>query len=118
MMKTGRDKKVAEEIRREVSQILYFELSDPRLAGVTITGVKMTADLRMARVFFALPDMETRREEAQKALDHSCNYVRRLLADRILIKFLPQIQFIYDESFEIEKKLKELFPETHASEGE
>lgn len=108
-MKTGRDKKIAEEIRREVSQIFTFELNDPRAYGATVTRVQMTPDLKLARVYFALPGAAERGSEAQKALNKSAGFVRRLLAERIRIKFLPQLEFFYDESLEIEGRLEKLF---------
>lgn len=108
-MKTGRDKKVAEEIRREVSQIIHFELADPRIAGATVTGVRMTPDLSLARIYFALPGRENQKDEVRAALKKSVPFVRQLVAKRIRIKFMPQIDFFYDDSFEIEKKLKEIF---------
>lgn len=108
-MKSGRDKKIAEEIRREVSQILLFEIRDPRVMGVSVTGVKITPDLSLARVYFALPGAEERREAASLGLKKSAGYVRHLLAERIRIKFIPQIEFFYDESLELEKKINNLF---------
>jgi len=108
-MKTGRDKKVAEEIRREASQIIHFELNDPHISGVTVTGVRMTPDLKLARIYFAMPGCEDRKEAAGQALKKSVGFVRRLISGRIHIKYMPQIEFFYDESLEIETRLKEIF---------
>lgn len=108
-MKTGRDKKVAEEIRREVSQILHFELGNPRVQGATVTSVRMTPDLKLARVYFAMPGCEERSEEAQSSLQKSASYIRKLIADRIVIKYMPKIEFFYDDSLELESKIDELF---------
>jgi ribosome-binding factor A len=119
-MKTGRDKKIAEEIRRGVSQIFAFELADPRVHGATVTGVRMTPDLKLARIYFALPGAEPKGiVAAQQALKKSSTYIRRLLGERILIKFLPQIEFFYDESLEIEDRMEKLFAQIrHDSSGE
>ncbi len=114
-MKTGRDKKIAEEIRREVSEILHFELQDRRLAGITVTGVKMTPGLQLARIYFAMPGCAERKAEAEKGLKKSTPFVRRRLAERINIKFMPQVEFFYDESLEIEAKLRDLFGRLPAS---
>lgn len=108
-MKTGRDKKIAEEIRREVSQIIHFELKDPRVMGTTVTGVKMTPDLRLARVYFAMPGAQDRKSAAQEGLNKSAGFVRHLLAGRLNFKFMPQIEFFYDESLEIQEKIESLF---------
>jgi ribosome-binding factor A len=113
-MKTGRDKKIAEEIRREVSQIFAFELADPRLHRATVTGVQMTPDLKLARIYFAMPGAEAKAVEAAlRAVKKSAGFVRRLLGERIVIKFLPQIEFFYDESLEIEDRMEKLFAQIH-----
>lgn len=113
-MKTGRDKKIAEEIRREVSQMFALELGDPRMHGATVTGVQMTPDLKLARIYFALPGAEAKAiEEAERALKKSASYIRRKLGSRILIKFLPQIEFFYDESLEVEDRMEKLFAQIH-----
>ncbi len=108
-MKVGRDKRIAEEIRREVSQIMHFEISDPRLMGVTVTGVMLTPDLSLARIYYALPGTEGRKELVQKSLKKSEGFVRRALAERVEMKFVPRIEFFYDESLEIESKINDLF---------
>ena len=108
-MKTGRDKKLAEEIRREASQILHFEINDPRVMGATVTGVKLTPDLSLARIYFAMPGTEARKESALLGLKKSAGFVRHLLATRLHVKYIPQIEFFYDESFELEEKIDSLF---------
>lgn len=108
-MKTGRDKRIAEEIRREVSQILHFELSDPRVSGAAVTGVKVSPDLRLARVYYAMPGVEDRKEAAAKGLEKSAPFVRHLLTERLDMKFSPQIEFFYDESFEIQNSIEGIF---------
>lgn len=108
-MKTGRDKKVAEEIRREISQIFSFELGDPRLNGVMVTGVRMTPDLKLARVYFALPSRPEGAQAAGVALKKCAGFIRHKIAERILIKYMPQLEFFYDESLELETRLDEIF---------
>jgi ribosome-binding factor A len=121
-MKTGRDKKIAEEIRREVSQIFALELGDPRVHGATVTGVVMTPDLKLARIYFAIPGVgatlpsdEAKEviEAAERALKKSAGYIRRQLSSRILIKFIPQIEFFYDESLDLEGRMEQLFAQIH-----
>ncbi len=108
-MKSGRDKRIAEEIRREVSQILHYELSDPRISGATVTGVKVSPDLRLARVYYALPGAEEKKAAAAAGLKKSEGFVRHLLTERIDMKFSPRVEFFYDESFEIDEKIQKIF---------
>ncbi|HCU25512.1 MAG TPA: 30S ribosome-binding factor RbfA [Deltaproteobacteria bacterium] len=114
-MKTGRDKRIAEEVRREVSQIFHYELSDPRILGATVTGVKVSPDLRFARVYYALPGAEERKAAAAAGLKKSTGFVRHLLTERLNMKFSPQLEFFYDESFEIQDKIEQLFGEIEGS---
>lgn len=108
-MKTLRDKKVAEEIRREISHILHYDLGDPRIQGATVTGVRVTPDLKLARIYFAMPGCEDRATEVQAVFKKSAGYIRRLLAQRIRIKYMPALEFFYDESLELETRIRDLF---------
>jgi len=110
-MKTARPERIAEEIRREVSQIIHFELRDPRVFGVTVTGVKMTPDLRVARVYFTIPGEPERGEQAKTGLKSAAALVKRLVAGRIKLKFMPNFDFFYDESLELQEKIDSLFEE-------
>ncbi|MFO1520109.1 MAG: 30S ribosome-binding factor RbfA [bacterium] len=110
-MKTARQEKIAEEIRREVSTILLFELQDPRVSGVTVTGVKMTPDLQLARVYFTIPGEPQRKEEALKGLKSCSGLIRKLVSQRITLKFMPTFDFFYDESLELQERIDTLFDE-------
>ena len=113
-MKGNRQEKIAEEIRREVSGIIHFELSDPRVGGVTVTGVKMSPDLSLARVYFTVPGDPDRGKEALKGLKSSAGLIRKLIAQRIRIKFMPTFDFFYDESLELQDRIDSLFEEIEA----
>jgi len=110
-LKVARTNRVAEEIRREVSQLICFELTDPRVAGVSVTGVKMTPDLRVARVYFNIPGDPERGEVAQKALQGASGIFRKALSQKLNMKFVPTFDFFYDESLELQDKIDALFKE-------
>ena len=110
-MKGNRQEKIAEEIRREVSSIIHFELSDPRIRGVTVTGVKMSPDLSLARVYFTVPGEPERGKDAMKGLKSSAGLIRKLVAGKIRIKFMPTFDFFYDESLELQERIDTLFQE-------
>jgi ribosome-binding factor A len=113
-MKTARQEKIAEEIRREVSTIIHFELQDPRIQGITVTGVKMTPDLRVARVYFTIPGEPERGWAALKGLKSSSGLIKRLISQRVLLKFMPNFEFFYDESLELQERIDTLFLEIEA----
>lgn len=107
-----RHDKVTRAIKKEISNIIHDELKDPRLGFVTITRVEMTADLRYAKVFFSVLGKEEERKKTKAALDSALGYIRRLIAQRIRLRFAPEIMFREDRSIEysiqIEKLLNEL----------
>jgi ribosome-binding factor A len=77
--------------------------------GVTVTGVRLSPDLSLARIYYALPGMEDRKELVKKSLKKSEGFVRHALAESIEMKFIPRIEFFYDESLEIESTINDLF---------
>jgi ribosome-binding factor A len=107
-----RHDKITQAIKREISNIIHDELKDPRLGFVTITRVEMTADLRYAKVFFSVLGKEEEYKKTKEALDSALGYIRRLIAQRIKMRFAPEIMFREDRSIEysiqIEKLLNEL----------
>lgn len=100
--------KVAEAIRKEASIIIHDELKDPRLGFVTITGVELTPDLRFAKVFFSVLGKEEDYKKTKKALDSALGFIRRLIAQRINLRFAPEIVFREDRSSEYSVKIQEV----------
>ena len=92
--------KVAEEIKRETSVILQEELRDPRLGFTTITHVQLTPDLRFARIYFSVYGNDEQWQETQAGLDHAVGFIRRLLGERLNLRFVPEIVFKSDHSCE------------------
>jgi len=110
-LKVQRTDRIAEEVRREVSQLIHFELSDPRIYGISVTGVKMTPDLRVARIYFTIPGEPDRAESVKKALQGAQGIFRKALSKKLNMKFVPNFEFFYDESMELQDKIDSLFKE-------
>lgn len=91
-----RPEKLAELIREEVIQIVGYELDDPRVDLVTVTDVRVTDNLRDARIFVTAEGTEAERLTALKALQHAAPYVRRQLGMILNLKFTPDLHFIRD----------------------
>ncbi|MFH0912695.1 MAG: 30S ribosome-binding factor RbfA [Candidatus Omnitrophota bacterium] len=108
-----RYERVAEAIRREVGVILQEELNDPRLGFVTITQVEMTPDLKYAKVFFSVLGSDEQRAKTKSALDSSLGFIRRLIAQRIRLRFTPEISFYEDRSAEYSVRIEEALGEIH-----
>jgi len=96
--------RVGGQIQKSLSAILWKEIKDPRLAHVTITGVKVTRDLRLARVYFMIESPQSgdkqHREEAIQGFASALGYIKRTLAQMLGLRYMPDLTFFYDESFD------------------
>jgi ribosome-binding factor A len=108
----GRQKRVAEAIKKEVSCILHDEMKDPRLGFVTITQVQVSPDLGFAKVFFSVLGKEEDRKKTKEALDSARGFIRKLVSERINLRLSPELSFKEDISTEysvhIQKVLEEI----------
>ena len=101
MADSVRIRRVAEQIRGELSQILRDEARDPRIGMVTITRVKLATDLGAATVFYSPlgeDPSEARAEELKFAMNAVAGFCRRLLARRMKLRHTPHLRFILDDS--------------------
>lgn len=103
-----RSRRIAEQIQRELSEIIRVELKDPRVGMITITDVEMTPDNAHAKVFFTVLGQQPRIDEAAAGLQHAAGYLRSQLARRIKIRVVPQLHFEYDASVERGIRLSQL----------
>ena len=81
-----------------IAEILREELRDPRVAGVTVTGAKVSKDLRNARIFFNLLGGQPDRKAALAGLQSATGFIRSKVAKQLKLKFVPAIEFSYDET--------------------
>jgi ribosome-binding factor A len=107
----ARYEKVAEALRKEISSIIHDELNDPRLGFVTITNVDLTGDLRYAKVFFSVLGKDQEYKRTKEALDSALGFIRRLIAQRIRLRFTPEIAFKEDRSSEYSIKIQQVLEE-------
>jgi ribosome-binding factor A len=117
-----RQQKVAELIQAEISAILLRKLKDPRLGFLTITGVKMSPDLRYARVYFSTIGDKERVETALAGLRSATGLIRGEIGRSLDLKYCPDLAFHFDESLafgaHIESRLRELDIHPAEEEGE
>ncbi len=107
-MKFKRADRVGELIMAEMSDILLKAVKDPRLRMVTITAVKVTDDLRNARIYFVEMGRDELTDEIQAALGKASGFVRRELGHRLQLRFVPQIAFVHDTSFGYGNRIERL----------
>jgi ribosome-binding factor A len=92
-MDEHRSRRVSTAIREELSEIIGFELSDPRLISVDVTDVTVSPDSRHALVKVSLGGGEHEQTEAMAALEHARNYLRHELASRLNLRKIPELHF-------------------------
>lgn len=115
-MSSQRAQRVAETIHKEISSLLIKGLKDPRIGFVTITSVDVTSDLRQARVYYTLMASEASRAETQAGLNSCSSYIRQHLGRQLRLRFVPEIQFEYDASFDYAQKIEKLLNEIKTDE--
>ena len=107
-MSSYRPERVGEELHKEISRLLMHGIKDPRVASVMITGVNVTRDLSLAKVFFNVTDEAGERKDAERGLKSAAPFIRRELGKVMRLRFVPQIRFEYDSSIAYGQKIEGL----------
>ena len=111
-----RTRRIAEQIQRELADVIRLELKDPRVAAlVTITDVEVSPDQSHAKVFFTLLGDSKKIVETAEGLKRAAGFLRTQLAQRVKLRTVPQLEFKYDSSVERGVKLSRLIDEAVAS---
>ena len=111
-----RANRVADLIKTEISDLLLKQVRDPRIGVLTITGVKVTDDLRTARIFFVELGKDECTEQVKAGLGKAAGFLRRELGRRIQLRSVPALLFAYDPSFAYGNKIEQLISEIHRKE--
>lgn len=96
----SRPERIAEQIKREISQILREKVSDPRIGFVSITTVELTPDLKNAKVFVSILGDEKEKKESLDGLKSATHFIRGELGKIMELRYMPELYFVYDNSIE------------------
>ena len=104
-------------LRDEISRAVHRVVQDPRIRGVTFTGVKLSSDLRSARVYYSVIGARERQEQVREGLLSARGVIKREVGRHLQLRYVPDMEFFFDESLgqaeHIENLLKEMQdPET------
>jgi ribosome-binding factor A len=111
----GRGLRVADQIQRDLAEIVAYELKDPRVGMITITEVQVTPDYAHAKVFFTmLNDDKVAIQQTVEGLDKASGYIRGQLGRRLTIHTLPQLHFVHDSSTARGMQLSALIDQANA----
>ncbi len=108
--------RVADLIKQEMSDILRREVHDPRIANITVTDVKLTDDLRSARIYFVELGKDRVSEGVEKGLARAKGFLKRELGKRMQLRYIPELNFFYDPSFEYGSRIEKLLKEARKDE--
>jgi ribosome-binding factor A len=112
ILMTRRSEMVAKEIKALVSEIVFHEIKDPRIGFVTFTRVELSADLRQAKIYYSSLGEPEAQDECLEGLRSASGFIRRMVAQRLNLRFAPEIIFKYDEgisgSISFSQKLEEI----------
>lgn len=111
MATTRRRQRVNQLLLEEIGRLLEFEIEDPRLNGLTASGVEITPDLRHARIFIVGFRDAAREKEVRAGLEHATPFLRRELARRVQLRLVPELEFVFDHSFDRGSRIEELLRE-------
>ncbi len=106
-----RSNRVAEQIKKEMTDILQRELKDPRIGFVTVTGVEVTGDLQQATIFITVLGNDDQKESTLKGLSKATGFIRSEIGKRIRLRKTPDLFFKFDESIEYGNKIESLLGE-------
>jgi ribosome-binding factor A len=108
-MQGRRIDRIEEQLRIELSEIIEREIQDPRIGLTTVTAVKVSPDLRHARVFVTVLGEAEQRKKAREGLRSAASYIRRALSKRLHhMRRIPELSFDYDEAVEKGMRIEEL----------
>ncbi len=94
-----RKDRVAELIRQVISDLILYKIKDPRVQGITITEVRMAGDLKSAAIYFCSLD-DGKSDMHKEGLEAASGYIRRGLGSELDLRYIPQLSFHYDTSFD------------------
>ncbi len=114
---THRIERIAEQLREEVSQILATEIADPGVGLVTVSRVKVSPDLSLARVYWTLFGDAAEKKRTTKALQRAAPFVRHVLATRLTLRRVPEVAFHYDEGLAAHQRVEEILHEIHEADA-
>ena len=103
-----RSDRVSQQLHREIARLFLSEINDPRLEEIQIVDVESTPDLRVARVYYTMMHGEEPGEQVQPALEGVTGFVKNQLASVLELRYIPEVEFVFDESVLKARRIDEL----------
>jgi ribosome-binding factor A len=105
---TNRPQRIAELLKRELAMLIPQTVRDPHVGLVTLTYADVAPDMSHAKIYFTLIGDAAKVKETERALNHAAGFLRHELRGRVILRSIPQLRFVYDESIERGSRLTSL----------
>jgi ribosome-binding factor A len=116
-MASNRPERVGEAIRDELSTLLARDVHDPGVGFITLTQVKVSPDLQLARVYYTSMGDEKALRDTAKALGRATPFLRRQIAQRLSLRRVPELQFFYDKSVAQHDRIEQILQDLKAEQA-
>ena len=105
--------RVAEQMKKELGDIIFQKVKDPRIGFVTVTDVEVTGDLQNATIFISVLGDESKKEASLKGLNTAKGFIRAEIGKRIRLRVTPEIEFAFDESIAYGSRIESLLTQVN-----
>jgi ribosome-binding factor A len=112
-----RPERVGQQVQQLLGELFARGMRDPRIGLVTITGVKMSPDLREARVYWTVHGDTEQRKQTAKGLDNAKGFLRREIGAELKLRLTPNLHFVYDEAIDRGERIEQLIKQVHEERG-
>ncbi len=118
MLAGKRSARVGEQLFKEIAELIEHRVKDPRVRGVTLTGVDMADDLKFAKVYFSVLGDEVDLEDSQQGLLSAKGFIKREIGRRMELRYVPELDFRHDPSLKRGEKMEKLLDRLRPEESE
>jgi len=118
MLPGKRSVRVGDVVLKEVAFLLLERVRDPRVQGVTLTGIHLSDDLKQARIYFSVMGDDAQVERAQAGLNSATGFLKREIGRRVDLRYVPGITFFYDPSLKTGNHMERIFEKMREAEEE
>ncbi|MBW1804885.1 MAG: 30S ribosome-binding factor RbfA [Deltaproteobacteria bacterium] len=118
MLAGKRAVRVGDQILKDLADLLIRKVRDPRIDGVTLTGISLSNDLKHARVYYSVLGDKSEIERSQNGLDSAKGYIKREIGRRLNLRYMPDIIFEHDPTLETGNQIERLFEKIRTEDPE
>lgn len=117
MKSYSRTDRVGQQIIKILAKVLQKGIGDPRLESAIVTGIKMSPDLKNAKVYFTCQGGSENKETVAAGFGSARGFLKRTLAKELNLRYMPELKFFYDESFDYGERIEQVLKAINAANG-